>query len=276
MYEILKIVQKNEEVFELFLVKKLDGDVTKERIEVLGTVLSALGILKPQPITADIYQVLNEKKQYYLAYTKAIQYLSYRKRSVEEVRQYLLEKEITTAPIVKEVIEKLLEQQYLDDADFVQSYITTALKTTLKGPEKLRQELTKLGCDGELIANTLTAKIEIADEVERLTQIYAKMTKKKYLSQKVLIQKFEQKASTLGYHYTTINISKKQLPITDIIIDNHNINRILQKEYQKAQKKELSSSETKFLLKQKLITKQIDYNDAEQYVQDWLTINVVE
>jgi|GEM_PF-3513525 len=270
--KIVKIVQKDEDVFELFLESAISDDLPhKESVRVSGQVLSDLGILKPTAITQESYSILLEQKLYYQAYNQALQYLSYRKRSVEEVKQFLDGKEMYTAKTIKQVIQKLLEQQYLNDTDFIKSYISTCIKTTLKGPQKIVGELTKYGCDGNLIHEILTVAYPEEQQLLQLQKVFKKMERKQYFSGQQLLEKYNQKAIDLGYSYELINKTKAMLDISEsnIQIDKQKIMKTIAKDYQRLSKKDIAAYQIQQRIKQKLFSKGMKSDMISLYVEEF-------
>ncbi|MGE9212868.1 recombination regulator RecX [Exiguobacterium aurantiacum] len=109
----------------------------------------------------DVLQAEEEQK----AYKAAVNYLSYRMRAVSEVRDYLVKKEIDEAAI-KRVIERLIEQRYLNDAEFAKAYTQTKFNTSPSGPIKIKRELTQLRIDADIIEEVIGA-ISHEDQLEK-------------------------------------------------------------------------------------------------------------
>jgi regulatory protein len=65
---------------------------------------------------------LKEEDSYEIAFQKAIQFINYRPRSMEETRRRLIEKGFSDE-VVNITIEKLLEKGWLDDLSFAKQWI---------------------------------------------------------------------------------------------------------------------------------------------------------
>lgn len=65
---------------------------------------------------------LKEEDSYEIAFQKAIQFINYRPRSMEETRRRLIEKGFSNE-VVNITIEKLLEKGWLDDLSFAKQWI---------------------------------------------------------------------------------------------------------------------------------------------------------
>ena len=92
-------------------------------------------------------------------------YLSYRPRSVEEVRRHLSKKEYSDA-VIDEVIEKLSQADLLDDHAFVDYWIEQREAFRPRGRFALRQELYQKGVSSEIIDEAL-AKVDEYDSAYR-------------------------------------------------------------------------------------------------------------
>jgi len=94
------------------------------------------------------------KKLFDRAYTKSLNFLSFRARSEKEIRDYLLNKEFDIT-IIEQVINLLLEQKFLNDREFAESWIEQRQNQKAKSKSFIRQELRQKGIDEEIISETL-------------------------------------------------------------------------------------------------------------------------
>src|SRR5437660_8225249 len=74
-------------------------------------------------------------------FQRAGKLLAARQRSVEELRERLLEGRGATRTIVAEVIERLREYGYLDDARFAHSYASLRVQQRPIGRQRLERDL---------------------------------------------------------------------------------------------------------------------------------------
>lgn len=88
-------------------------------------------------------------------FDRALNLLTYRARSVEEMRTRLLEKEWAEKTIVDEVIGKLLNYGYLNDRDFAREFATARLRQKPVGRRLLQQKLSLKKLDREVVRQTL-------------------------------------------------------------------------------------------------------------------------
>lgn len=101
----------------------------------------------------------------------ALRFVSIRPRSTHEVRQWLvrtLKRHHTTAPTVeKEILTRLSELGYLDDAKFASWWVAQRQKATPKGERLIRRELAAKGIAPEDIAEALRTDVDEKDVARR-------------------------------------------------------------------------------------------------------------
>jgi len=144
------------------------------------------------------------------AYNKALEFLSYRMRSVKEVEEYLAKKEYHES-VIKEVILKLKEYNYVDDFEFALAYVRTQKQTNGKGPTVLTRELATKGI-GQSIVEQVLAEYSRAEQLEEAISHAEKLLKKNNkLSTIQLKQKIEQHLLRKGFSYNIISIALEEV-----------------------------------------------------------------
>lgn len=103
----------------------------------------------------------------------ALRYLTVRMRTEEEMRQYLLKKQVSEDE-VDDIIEYLYSYNYLNDEQFAESYIRDKLRFNPCGRLKLSMALKDKGIDPFLIEDALAAEYPIDAEAALLDQEYHK------------------------------------------------------------------------------------------------------
>jgi regulatory protein len=98
----------------------------------------------------------------------ATRQLSYRPRSISELRQTLGQRGFGRQ-IIDQVIERFSELGYLDDADFARRWIQTREQLAPRGTRLLKQELRQKGIDTDL-ADEALADADL-DELDAATRI---------------------------------------------------------------------------------------------------------
>lgn len=92
---------------------------------------------------------ITESDAHERSYLLAIHYLSYRMRSIKEMRTYLKEKEVAQIAIDK-VIKRLITENVLNDALFADAHVTDRMNLTSKGPQLIVRELQEKGVTAEI------------------------------------------------------------------------------------------------------------------------------
>ncbi len=97
---------------------------------------------------------LENKKQLEQGMNKAFRYLSYQPRTIYEVTTHLRKKEFDTQ-IIQQIIQKLLELNYLNDHDFALLFVKSKVKYRPKSKFALGYALKKKGVDSSIIDSVL-------------------------------------------------------------------------------------------------------------------------
>ncbi|KKI88998.1 recombinase RecX [Bacillus sp. SA1-12] len=140
------------------------------------------------------------------AYHKALEFLSYRMRSVKEVEDHLRKKDIQD-PVIEEVIQKLKDNKYVDDLEFATAFVRTQWQTNGKGPSVVKRELAGKGVDQGII-NQAMAQYDQSSQIEEAINHAEKLLKKNnQLSTVQLKQKLEQLLLRKGFSYGIISIA---------------------------------------------------------------------
>jgi regulatory protein len=148
------------------------------------------------------------------AYLKAINYLSYGMRTEKEVHDYLLKKEVPQE-VIREVIQKLLEQRYLNDVEYTKAYVQTHSHVSSKGPQVIARTLRTKGVNEETVTSILH---EYSDDkqVENAVKLCQKKIKSyAKLSVKERKQKLELMLRTKGYPYSIITAALDEMEWTE-------------------------------------------------------------
>lgn len=111
-------------------------------------------LFKGMEITKEFQRQLEQEDNFSMAFSRAVNYLSYSLRSEKEVREDLVSHEFSLETAI-DVIEKLKEMKYIDDLTYAESYTRTAANLNGKGPYNIRQELKKRGIKETIIEQAL-------------------------------------------------------------------------------------------------------------------------
>ncbi|WP_414053292.1 recombination regulator RecX [Macrococcus equi] len=215
-------------------------------------------------VTDQMLREIAEYDGYRVAINKAIQYLSYKKRTEKEVRNYLMKLEVNTEAIDKS-IDYCKQNGYINHADYCMSLMNTMLNTTDKGPVIFAQKLKELGIEQKLIEQ-YTAQYESLITEERIEKIAAKITKKyeKKQSRRMIQQKIMQTLIQKGYNLDIANDALKNVKIET---NEDALQKNLEKEVNR-----LSRKHEGFELKQKIIQsmmrKGFEYDNIIERLKD--------
>ena len=113
---------------------------------------------------------MNEQLQ--KAKDAAYNYLSYRARSVKEVRDKLVQKEFAEE-IIEQVVDDLQRQKLLNDREFARRFVEARLGRA-NGSRKLAQELRRKGIETEIIDEVLGEFAATLDSEERAVGLLGK------------------------------------------------------------------------------------------------------
>ena len=169
-----------------------------EVLELNGKVITDNELLIKKEIDNELYGKLKRDNTICILVDTSVKYIDRRLRSIKELKDYLKNKEEDTT-IIEEVINKLIDNKYLDDDRFTKAFIKDKLNFTNWGDYKIKSELKRLGVNEEIIYNNIS---NIDDNIyyERMSKIIDKdiSTNKKYNGIK-LKNKIYNHLLTLGY-----------------------------------------------------------------------------
>ena len=169
-----------------------------EVLELNGKVITDNELLIKKDIDNELYDKLKRDNTICILVDTSVKYIDRRLRSINELRDYLKNKEEDTI-IIEEVIDKMIDYKYLDDDRFTKAFIKDKLNFTNWGDYKIKNELKRLGVNEEIIYNNIS---NIDDNIyyERINKIIDKdiSINKKYSGIK-LKNKIYNHLLTLGY-----------------------------------------------------------------------------
>lgn len=147
-------------------------------------------------------------------YNSALRLLGYRMRSCAEMKQRLMEKKYPIN-IISDVIDKLLNIKYLNDAEFAEAFAHDKVKSKKIGPITLRMEFIPHRIESEILENVIKKVYEqypISDLIKQL------LDKKKIQSGIKLELKTKKRIQVLlkrkGFNWNEISAVFTELEIT--------------------------------------------------------------
>ncbi len=152
----LEIQQRNKERVNVYL----DGEYAFSL-----TMIEAARLRREQVLSDAEITDLRARDAIERAVEQAVRFLSYRPRSIREIRQNLKEKG-NEAPVIDQVIDRLETLGYVDDLAFARYWVQNRDEFRPKGPLALRQELNQKGISARLIDQVLD-ELDFADAAYR-------------------------------------------------------------------------------------------------------------
>ena len=104
------------------------------------------------------------KTLYEKTFERAINLLSYKSRSLAEMRTRLMEKDWSDEAVVNQVIARLEELGYLNDSEFATNYANSRLTLKPVGRTRLRRDLQRKKLPNETIEHALDDAFEQQSE----------------------------------------------------------------------------------------------------------------
>ncbi len=106
-----------------------------------------------------------DKEAFSKARNKAFKLLSYRERTIKEIKDRLAKKDFNEEVIIK-VVDFLLENDYLNEERFAEMWIRSRKKHHPRGRKLIYKELKQKGVDQKIINSALKQYLNRQDELE--------------------------------------------------------------------------------------------------------------
>lgn len=198
-------------------------------LEIYEEAILKCELLLKKDIEASEYEFLIKENQFWACYYSAVKYIKVRSRSISEVKNKLI-KENYLFDDIDRCIQKLLEQGYLNDEVYANSFFHEQLITTSRGPRKIGDELRKKGISEEIIQQVISLYDE-GIQYDKLSKIISKMIRSNRNKSNSLLQK---------KIYTDLLREGFSKSVIDQIIQEQNFNddeEIKNREYEKIRKR---------------------------------------
>lgn len=153
----LRVQQKNPERVSVYL----DG---RFAFGLYQDVVLSHGLRKGQVLSVAEQEALLAADAVLVAKAKALSYLAYRARSRFEVRRKLLRGGFDEA-VVAQVLDRLEELGYLDDAAYARAYAQGRFETGGYGPQRVRSDLMRRGVARAVIDRVLADVFSEQDDI---------------------------------------------------------------------------------------------------------------
>lgn len=159
----LEVQKRNKERVNVYL----DGEYAFSL-----AMIEAARLRRDQVLSEDEIAELKARDSIERAMDQAVRFLSYRPRSIREIRQNLKEKE-TAPPVIDTVVDRLESLGYVDDLAFARFWVQNRDEFRPKGPLALRQELKQKGISNKLVDQVLD-EVDFADAAYRAAMTKAR------------------------------------------------------------------------------------------------------
>lgn len=200
----LEIQKRNKERVNVYL----DGDYSFSL-----TLIEAARLHRGQVLSDDDIAALQAQDAVEKAVDRAVRFLSFRPRSVQEIRRNLSQKGVAE-PTVEAALARLEKLGYVDDEAFARFWVNNRDDFNPKGPRALRQELRQKGIANSIIDQALAA-VDFTDAATRAVQRQVKRWQT--LDQPAFKQKVYEFLARRGFLNETIKDVTTQL-IEDLVI----------------------------------------------------------
>ena len=127
-----------------------DGEI----IDTYDNVILANELLLKKEISQELYRKITDEttiEEHYLACKK---YIEYRLRSTKEIKNYLYKKQVSNN-VIEIIIDKLKNNNYLNDDNFCKCFINDKIKFTNMGSYQIINELKRNEISDTIIDNYL-------------------------------------------------------------------------------------------------------------------------
>jgi regulatory protein len=138
-------------------------------------VLVKQGLYKGMEVDAAKIKELLLAEEYNQVRIAALHYLSYRPRTIQELRQYLTKKDFS-AGYIHQVVEEMKEQGYLNDQQYAKAWVEERRNRKNYGVLRIKNELRQKGIASQWIDEAIS---HVEDDEER--QLAMEVAKRRYL-----------------------------------------------------------------------------------------------
>ncbi|WP_124058620.1 RecX family transcriptional regulator [Vaginisenegalia massiliensis] len=256
----------------------LDGEFA---FGVHEAVLIHFALHKDQILSQDQLNHIKEVEYREKVYSRALHYLSFGLRSIKEMRDYLASQEwatdtdeailetqqmVVSQELIESTLQRLCQQNYLNDLIYAQSYTRTMALINRKGPKLIAHELKQKGLDQQTISLALDEYSQV-DQMANVTYLIDKycQTKGKQAT-RLLKNKLYQHLLQKGYDKDQI---KEGMDLADFTIIEAQEDDLLAKEAAK-QWQRLSRRQQGGLLRQKVTASLMRKGFSYEAIQTWL------
>lgn len=159
---------------------------------------------------------INPEKARQKTFDRAVNLLTYKPRSIAELRERLLEKDWTNAEIVDAVLDKLKEYNYINDEEFAKNFAASRLRQKPIGRRVLKQKLALKKLDKETVEAALENAFEETPESDLIEIAIAKRLRLKGKPEtREDAKKFYDYLLRQGFSYDLVSNKMRQIASKD-------------------------------------------------------------
>lgn len=147
-------------------------DLENESIILYDDILIKEELLLKKQLSEKELEKIKKENENLNAYYKVLKYLNKKMRTEKEVIEFLKRENIEEEK-KEEILKKLKKEKYVNEEMYLEAYINDKIKFTKDGPEKIKDNLKKLGLKEEEI-NLKLESIESQIWYEKIEKIIAK------------------------------------------------------------------------------------------------------
>ena len=178
-------------------------------------VLVKFGLRKGDTIDKETFSSIVSSEEIHRARNTALQFIGYRMRSEKEVKTKLTEKEFPP-DIIDMTIQRLREQNILNDKTFAEAFVKQQLMLKPAGKTFFRQRLRMKGIDKNLIDDVLSEYVSSSHEDELAFAAADKLLRqyrnsRKSIDDKKLRARIASFLARRGFAWSSISPTLKQL-----------------------------------------------------------------
>ncbi len=225
-----------------------------EEIILLEDQIVNFRIIKGKEFTSDEWQKIIESSNMSLWFNKCLKFLSFKDRTVKEVKDYLIKNQVSNEHIA-EIIKRITDMRLLDDEKYAYKYLDETVRKR-KGIKYFKHKLETLG-----IENSIINKVSLEYPSDLIIDDLVKQTQKyqlKLYTYPINYQKHKLQDKLLRDGFTSNVINQ----IFNEIIWECDIKMRIKEDIAKIGKKTTDKAK----ITQKLLTKGYTYQDIKKYL----------
>ncbi len=228
-------------IAEIEAVKECVKLTLKNRVEKMKVLVSVdtyyeLGIRKSQVLTNEMVEYLKKEEQLVLAYNRCLNKIRFKDRTTKEIYDFLTANFKMDIKDINTVVEKLIEQSYIDDYRYTKDYIARK-SSLLLGDRRIMQNLKSKGINIDTIRDLLAAAEEGEQDIALVyAQKIAPNIKGRSLKEKQLL--IRKRMLSRGFSSESINRSLSALNYkSDMRAEMKNLEKAAEKAKQRYQRR---------------------------------------